>query len=177
MTTKLLLKALALSIALPGAAMAGGTHAGDHGKDKAAQQSHASTDDHHEMMALGQPAKGEVTRTVKVVMREDYEGDKPFVYEPGELTFAAGETVRLHIVNEGEEVHEFVMDTMDANAEHKEVMAKFPEMEHDDPNSVRLEPGQEAEILWTFGKPGTFEFACLIPGHYEGGMHGSLTIN
>ncbi|NDW02705.1 plastocyanin/azurin family copper-binding protein, partial [Salipiger sp. PrR002] len=30
---------------------------------------------------------------------------------------------------------------------------------------------------WTFGEPGTFEFACLLPGHYEAGMHGPLTVN
>ena len=69
------------------------------------------------------------------------------------------------------------MDSMAQNAEHKELMAKFPEMEHDDPNAVRLEPGEEAEILWTFNKAGNFEFACLLPGHYEGGMHGALTVN
>lgn len=129
-------------------------------------------------MAMGGPAgHHKPTRTVEVVMKEDYNAELVYVYEPNELTFKAGETVRLNIVNKGEQVHEFVMDTMAKNAEHKVQMAKFPEMEHDNPNSVRLEPGQEAEILWTFGKPGTFEFACLIPGHYEGGMHGSLTIN
>lgn len=128
-------------------------------------------------MALGGPAHHAPTRTVEVIMKEDYDADLVFVYEPKELTFKAGETVRLHIVNKGEEVHEFVMDTMEANAEHKAMMEKFPEMEHDDPNAVRLEPGEEAEIIWTFGEAGSYEFACLIPGHYEGGMHGPLTIN
>jgi len=56
-------------------------------------------------------------------------------------------------------------------------LEKFPEMEHDDPNAVRLEPGEEAEIIWTFGEAGTFEFACLLPGHYEAGMHGPIIIN
>lgn len=152
---KTIIAALTLALA-PTFAMADGTH----------------------NMAMGGPAgHHKPTRTVKVVMKEDYHADAVFVFEPKELTFTAGETVRLHIVNEGEEVHEFVMDTMDSNAKHKAMMEKFPEMEHDDPNAVRLEPGEEAEILWTFGKPGTYEFACLLPGHYEGGMHGPLTIN
>ncbi|WP_330447520.1 hypothetical protein FLP41_01550 (plasmid) [Paracoccus marcusii] len=56
------------------------------------------------------------------------------------------------ITNNGELEHEFVMDTAKTNAEHKEVMAKFPEMEHDDLNAVRLQPGETGEILWTFGK-------------------------
>lgn len=130
-----------------------------------------------EGMAIGRPAETAPTRTVKVVMNEDYDGEEIYVFDREQLTFAAGETVRLHIANEGQEVHEFVMDTVHANAEHKAMMERFPEMEHDDPNAVRLEPGEEAEIVWTFGEAGTFEFACLLPGHYENGMHGHLIVN
>ncbi|MEO9960025.1 MAG: hypothetical protein ABJF07_06990, partial [Nisaea sp.] len=57
-----------------------------------------------------------------------------------------------------------------------EVMERFPEMEHADPNSISLQPGETGEILWTFTNTGDFEFACLIPGHYESGMHGPLTV-
>ena len=89
----------------------------------------------------------------------------------------AGETVRLAIENIGEQEHEFVMDTVAAVAEHKELMNKFPEMEHDDPNAVRLAPGEKGEIVWTFVNAGSFQFACLIPGHYEAGMHGPLSVN
>ena len=142
----------------PGAALAAGNHAGGHG------------------MAIGAEAETAPSRTVEVVMREDYEGETAYIYEPGELSFEAGETVRLHIVNAGEQEHEFVMDTPDGISEHKALMEKFPEMEHDDPNSVRLQPGEEGEILWTFENAGTFEFACLLPGHYEAGMHGPLTV-
>lgn len=153
-----------LAIALsPTIVLAAGTHSGGHG--------------HDEDMAVGKPAATAPSRTVKVVMKEDYDGEEIYIFDHEKLTFEAGETVRLHIVNEGEEVHEFVMDTKHANAEHKELMAKFPEMEHDDPNAVRLEPGEEAEILWTFTNAGTFEFACLLPGHYENGMHGPLIVN
>jgi uncharacterized cupredoxin-like copper-binding protein len=93
------------------------------------------------------------------------------------LQFKAGKTVILAIKNIGENEHEFVMDTVPAVAEHKELMAKFPEMEHDDPNAVRLQPGESGQIIWTFANAGMFEFACLIPGHYEAGMHGALTVN
>mgnify|MGYP001434151253 CR=1 FL=1 len=159
---KKVLSVLAIALS-PTVALATGTHSGGHG--------------HDEGMAVGKPAEDAANRTVKVVMNEDYDGEEIYIFDKEKLTFAAGETVRLHIVNEGEEVHEFVMDTMEANAEHKEMMAKFPEMEHDDPNAVRLEPGEEAEILWTFTNAGTFEFACLLPGHYENGMHGPLIVN
>lgn len=144
---------------LPGFALAGGNHAGDHA------------------MAIGEPSHAHAARSVTIVMKENMEGQNTYVFDQQELVFAAGETVRLQIINAGEEVHEFVMDTFEANAKHKLLMEKFPEMEHDDPNAVRLEPGQEAEIIWTFGKPGMFEFACLLPGHYDGGMHGRLIVN
>ena len=33
-------------------------------------------------------------------------------------------------------------------------MEKFPEMEHDDPNAIRLAPGETGEIVWTFANAG-----------------------
>lgn len=54
-------------------------------------------------------------------------------------------------------------------------MAQFPEMEHDDPNSVRLESTQSGEVILSFTNGGSFEFAGLIPGHYESGMKGDIS--
>ena len=47
-------------------------------------------------------------------------------------------------------------------------------MEHNDPNSVLLEPEGTAEIVWKFTNPLELEFACNIPGHYDAGMAGSF---
>ena len=68
------------------------------------------------------------------------------------------------------------MDKQEAILEHKALMEKFPEMEHDDPNAIRLAPGKRGEIVWTFSKAGTFAFGCLIPGHYEAGMKGDIAV-
>lgn len=142
-----------------GAAHASGTHAHSHG----------------EMMAIGMPGSAEAaTRTISVTMKETEDGE--MLFEPSQLEFAAGETVRFEFLNAGELEHEFVMDTSESVAEHKALMAKFPEMEHEEANAVRLQPGESGEIVWTFANAGTFEFACLIPGHYESGMHGSLAV-
>lgn len=131
---------------------------------------------HDEKMEVGQPAEpASGIRTIQVKLMETEEGE--MVFEPRNLEFQAGETVRLAISNAGQEEHEFVMDTVVAVAEHKKLMEKFPEMEHDDPNAVRLAPGEKDEILWTFTNAGDFQFACLIPGHYEAGMHGELNVN
>lgn len=127
-------------------------------------------------MAIGMPGDADqASRTVEVSMLETDDGE--MLFEPQKLTFSEGETVRFVITNDGEQEHEFVLDTAEANQEHKELMARFPEMEHDDPNAVRLQSGEEDEIVWTFANEGEFEFACLIPGHYEAGMHGPLVVN
>lgn len=155
---KSLMLATAISL-FPALAMAAGTHDGGHGEH-----------------AMGAPAaeEAEAVTTVEISMRETDEGT--MIFAPSELSFPAGQTVRLVITNDGELEHEFVMDTAAANAEHKDLMARFPEMEHDDPNAIRLQPGETGQILWAFDKTGEFEFACLIPGHYESGMHGPLNI-
>ena len=154
--------ALAALLAMTGGAFAAGSHAGGHGEDG--------------MMAIG--AAGDVKkvkRTINVTMRETSDGK--MLFEPRVIRVRQGETIRLRFLNKGEGDHEFVMDTQEAVMEHKELMARFPEMEHDDPNSVRLAPGARGEIVWTFANDGEFAFACLIPGHYEAGMHGALTVS
>jgi uncharacterized cupredoxin-like copper-binding protein len=41
---------------------------------------------------------------------------------------------------------------------------------------VLVQPGQRAELTWTFRKSAPIEFACNVPGHYQAGMVGPLTI-
>ena len=97
--------------------------------------------------------------------------------------------------NDGEFVHEFNIGTPEMHSAHQDEMAMMVEhgvldpdkinyemmkmdmgnghtMEHNDPNSVPLEPGQSAEIIWKFAKPGELELACNVPGHYDSGMAG-----
>ncbi len=179
MKTQLLSTALILALASP--IYASGSHTGGHGHGakKTEDGSHGHSEGHgdegHHEMAAGMPGMADmVTRTIEVSMIETDDGD--MIFEPKSLEIVAGETVRFAIQNKGELEHEFVLDTMKENVMHKAMMAKFPEMEHDDPNSVRLEEGQSGEIIWSFTNTGTFEFACLIPGHYEAGMHSSIEV-
>ena len=62
------------------------------------------------------------------------------------------------------------------NLKHAALMQKYPDMEHDDPNAKTVQPQGKSEILWRFSKRGTFEFACLIPGHREAGMLGAIIV-
>jgi uncharacterized cupredoxin-like copper-binding protein len=60
--------------------------------------------------------------------------------------------------------------------EHAAMMVKFPDMEHEEPYMAHVGPGKTGEIIWTFNKPGTFDYACLIAGHYQAGMVGKVTV-
>ena len=156
LTTLLLAAMLPLA---PATALAAGSHSGGHDDE----------------MMLGKPAEpAQAGRTIAVRMLETDDGE--MLFEPSSIAVKRGETVLLDIRNDGELEHEFVMDEQEAIQEHKALMEKFPEMEHADPNSVRLAPGESGQIAWTFTNDGSFEFACLIPGHYESGMHGPLDV-
>jgi len=88
-----------------------------------------------------------------------------------------GDTVRFVIRNDGKLMHEFVIGTVKENQAHAELMKKFPNMEHDEPYMAHVPPGKTAEIVWTFNRPGEFEFACLIAGHYDAGMKGMIKVS
>ena len=49
-------------------------------------------------------------------------------------------------------------------------------MVHNGANSVTLAPDATGEIFWRFTDAGTFDFSCLIPGHREAGMHGTVVV-
>jgi uncharacterized cupredoxin-like copper-binding protein len=49
-------------------------------------------------------------------------------------------------------------------------------MEHDEPWMAHIGPGEEGEIVWRFNRAGQFRFGCLIPGHYEAGMVGTIVV-
>jgi uncharacterized cupredoxin-like copper-binding protein len=97
-------------------------------------------------------------------------------FSPERIDAKLNETIRFTAINTGKVLHEFVIGTRQENAAHYELMKKFPKMEHDAPYMAHVPPGQRGEIVWTFNRPGEFEFACLIAGHYEAGMVGKIVV-
>ncbi|MCZ7176025.1 hypothetical protein NK362_24125, partial [Salmonella enterica] len=53
---------------------------------------------------------------------------------------------------------------------------KMVGMEHNDPNSVLVEPGATKELIWTFNNSAGLQFACNVPGHYQSGMVGQFDL-
>lgn len=109
-------------------------------------------------------------RTVDVTMGDDMR------FYPTSMQVKQGETIRFRVKNTGALLHEFVIGTPEENAKHAELMLKFPGMEHDEPYMAHVNPGEVGEIVWTFNQEGTFEFACLIAGHFQAGMVGNITV-
>lgn len=116
----------------------------------------------------GDPKK--VTRTVRVGMSDRMR------FDPGSITVKKGETIRFVVANKGAVLHEMVLGTPQALKEHAELMKKHPGMEHDEPSMAHVRPGAAGEIVWQFTRAGEFQFACLIPGHFEAGMVGKVVV-
>jgi uncharacterized cupredoxin-like copper-binding protein len=134
----------------------------------------ASAHEDHGHFSAGRP--GDPQKPARVVKIKMFEGSGKMGYEPARIEVRQGEQIRFVLQNDGEEDHEFILATVAENRKHAEAMKKNPDMEHDDPNAKRLLPHGRGEIVWKFTKRGQFEFACLIPGHYEKGMLGQIIV-
>lgn len=116
----------------------------------------------------GDPAKA--TRTIQVEMADTMR------FTPADIEVTRGETVKLVATNKGRVLHELVLGTAGELTQHAELMRKFPGMEHEEPHMAHVKPGASGEIVWQFTQPGEFRFACLVPGHFEAGMVGKVTV-
>ena len=116
-------------------------------------------------------APAEATRTIQIRM------DDRMRFAPSHIDVREGETLRLRIANRGKLLHELVIGTREELQAHAELMKKHPGMEHDEPYMAHVNAGQRGEIVWTFNRPGDFEFACLIAGHFEAGMRGTIRVS
>lgn len=129
----------------------------------------------HGQTAFGEPGEASaVDRTVRLAV-------DGMSYGADRLEVKAGETVRFVIENGSAIVHDFTIGDATTQAAHRREMTAMmgePDggMAHDDANAVLLEPGATGEIIWTFSEPGSFEFACNVPGHYQAGMKGTLAV-
>jgi len=95
------------------------------------------------------------------------------LYTPTELRVVEGTRVRFVVVNGDPIAHELIVGPADVHARH----AQGTEAEHPSiPGEVSVGAELTAVTTFTFDDPGTFEFACHLPGHYEFGMHGEVEV-
>lgn len=129
---------------------------------------------HDESFSAGEP--GDPKKPARIIQITMGEMDGKMMFMPAKLEMKKGEQVKFVLRNNGELEHEFVLADTAQNLKHAEAMKKNPDMVHDDPNARRLAPKKTDEIVWKFSKSGDFEFACLIPGHREAGMVGTVVV-
>ena len=159
-----------VSILIAAASMAAWIpHAGAHGDKHPGTAKKTLSTEQHAWGREGDPAKA--TRTIEVDMSDAMR------FLPAELRVKRGETVRFAVRNTGKVMHEMVLGTREELERHAEMMRKHPGMEHDAPYMAHVAPGKTQVMAWTFDREGTFMYGCLIPGHWESGMKGSIVVS
>ena len=160
MRMKFLLSALGVLAFLALGAVASGCGSGDDSAATSAETSEAPADT---TAAAG-------AATVSVKMNE-------FSFVPDELTAKAGATT-IEAENVGKMAHELVLAKSDLDP------AKLPTNSDGTVDEEALdvvgetgdvEPG-ETGVVNADLEPGSYVIICNLPGHYAGGMYGSLTV-
>jgi uncharacterized cupredoxin-like copper-binding protein len=115
-------------------------------------------------------SKLSVSKTIKIEMSDQMR------FTPDVIKVEKGDVIKFVHTNTGQIMHEFVLGTPESLAEHAEMMKKFPGMEHEEPYMAHVAPGKQGEVIWQFTKSGEFAFGCLIPGHFDAGMKGTVIV-
>lgn len=124
--------------------------------------------------AFGEPADAsQADRTIEVAV------DNELAFDPAEYEVAAGEVVTFRIANTGDIEHEFVLGDEQAQQQMSDEMGEDDGHAHSGEmsNAVTIHPGEEAELTWRFPDEATTVLVgCHVPGHYEAGMRGTVTV-
>lgn len=96
-------------------------------------------------------------------------GDEYF-FEPADVAVPAGEEVTIDFANEGSLEHEWAVlsEEIESEDEFDEGLVVY-EVE-------AIEGGTSTTETFTIEEPGTYQVICAIPGHFDQGMEGSLTV-
>jgi len=123
--------------------------------------------------AWGEPAEaGEADRVVEINMLDELR------FEPDAVEVSVGETVTFRVTNAGQLSHDFTLGDQETQDQHDAEMADggMSGAGPDEPNVMTLGGGDYGELTWRFTAPATILFGCHVPGHYDAGMVGTLTI-
>ncbi|HEY3363793.1 MAG TPA: cupredoxin domain-containing protein [Symbiobacteriaceae bacterium] len=79
-------------------------------------------------------------------------------YSPATLSVAKGDAVEVTLVNkDSAQAHSFIINELNVKTE-------------------QVPAGTTKKTTFKADKAGTFEYYCDVPGHKDGGMHGTLTV-
>jgi uncharacterized cupredoxin-like copper-binding protein len=83
-------------------------------------------------------------------------------------TFTTGTPYHFTITNNGKLDHEWLIVPQGVKDASKALVGLQPD---------KLTPGATVTVDYTFTSPGSYEMVCLLPGHYDAGMHTPITVN
>jgi len=142
-------------------------HADDHGHNDATPH-----DDHTPHAG---PTALVVSRSIEVRM------DDQMRFTPANIEVRAGETIRFVVHNAGKTTHEMVLGSDDEIREHAQAMQQGAGHgdghSHGTGASIEVAAGHKGELVVKFEQATTLQMACLIPGHYEAGMRGTIKVS
>jgi uncharacterized cupredoxin-like copper-binding protein len=114
---------------------------------------------------------GEATRNIVVDASDDLR------FDPSSIEVEAGEVVTFVVRNAGKVDHEFVLgDKAYQDMHEAEMEGGADMMDMDMGNAVTVAPGETKKLTWSFEDPGEVLYGCHEPGHYDGGMVGSIEV-
>jgi uncharacterized cupredoxin-like copper-binding protein len=95
------------------------------------------------------------------------------LFEHTEIRVVEGTRLRFVLHNDDPINHELIVGGPEVHARH----ALGTEPRHPSiPGEVSVGPNEVGVTTLRFDEPGTFEFACHLPRHYEYGMHGVVEV-
>jgi len=116
-----------------------------------------------------------VSRSIEVRM------DDQMRFTPSHIEVRAGETIRFVVHNAGQTAHEMVLGSDTEIREHAQAMQQGAGHgeghSHGTGASIEVAAGQTGELVVKFDQATTLQMACLIPGHYEAGMRGTVKVS
>jgi uncharacterized cupredoxin-like copper-binding protein len=94
-----------------------------------------------------------------------------FYFDPDGISGDAGSELTIELENTGTQPHNFTIEEGDARGDDFDA---WP----DSQVQLELADGETDSITLTLpDEAGEYEFICTIPGHYESGQWGTLTVN
>lgn len=115
-----------------------------------------------------------VSRSIEMHM------DDQMRFTPNRVAVQAGETIRFVVHNDGQVTHEMVLGDEAQIKAHALAMqqgaAHDDEHSHDAGAAISVPAGQRGELVVKFDKVQSLQMACLVPGHYEAGMRGTVNV-
>lgn len=116
------------------------------------------------------PTAGGDVRTVEVKALDTLR------FEPASLSLTQGEKIRFVVTNTGKIDHEFVVGDEAMQMTHEEQSGEMDHMAAESLAALDLKPGETEEATVTFDESGKVLFGCHEPGHYKGGMVGTINV-